>query len=257
MGIIDYVLGIVVLGSLLGIYVMNKQQGSNPNAQKIAMALFAVVVIAGVALAWHAIFAKIGEEDRVISANDRYHASQAYVFGNIISEKSPGAKVLVVVSPQAKERLDSGSEVRMKDFSEILESKVGEVIVDAPDAARMATMNEEMLATVPFNAIVTAKDYNTFFAKYPDVDAVVIMAELPQDVAEASQVNLLKKKNNKQIVCLGANVTASTKAKEWLKNKTIAAAVQRKRGFKLKDNAPTDLQKAFDEAWVLIEPDGK
>ncbi|MDD4818253.1 MAG: hypothetical protein PHI85_09820 [Victivallaceae bacterium] len=260
LGLIDYALGIVVLGSLIGIYVFNKQQAVNPKAQMFSLLLLAVVIISGGALMWHSgMLSAVGigssSEERVSNASDQFFASQGFAIGQKIAEANPSGKVLVVVNPNDNEKLNGADRGRIGALIDALKkSGVGENFeVVAVEPSKSTGMPEEAAASVPFGMIVTAKDYNNVLSK-TDAKAIFIISEMPNSMDEVRSISILKKKNNPVQIYFAANSINNSLAKELLKAKSIAGALQRKRGFRLGESAPSDLMQAFNESYVFIEP---
>ena len=258
-GLIDYALGIVVLGSLIGIYTFNKQQAVNPKAQMFSLILLAVVIISGGALMWHSgMLSAVGigssAEERVDDASSQFYASQGFAIGQKLAEANAG-KVLVVVNPNDYERLNGTDRGRIGMLIDaIKKSGVGDNFeVVAVEPAKSATMPDDSVAAVPFGMLVTAKDYNNVLSK-TDAKAIFIVSEMPTSMDEVRSISILKKKNNPVQIYFAANSLNVSLAKELLKTKAIAGALQRKKGFRIGESTPSDLMQAFNESYVFVEP---
>jgi len=248
--------GIVMVLALIGMIACAKKQRTNPNAQPIAIALLVVVIACGITIMVKT--GSFGGDDTasLIENETKFACSKAEILGKYLKEKFPGEKVLVVAdrdfekNVRTKRLVDSikaglASDVTVDTVS--IQTKSGDA--NHPPMPAGPGGEEFMM---PLEEIMTAKDFDATVEKHQDCKMVVTMIGLPRD---AAKMKLWKMSANSRpkVALLDGGVQA---LKNVIGAGYIVAAVSYKPGVKYtEDPAPSDVQKAFDERYILITPE--
>ena len=240
--------GAVMILALIGMIACAKKQRTNPNAQPIAIGLLVIVIACGIAIM--VMTNSFGGDDTqtLIENETRYACAKSEVLGSYLKDKFPGEKVLVVA-----ER-DFATNKRTDRLIEALKTGLGsaDVEVDTITLDTKGKMPPEEEMMMPIEEMMTAKDFDKLLEKHQDCKLVITMIGLPRDAANMKVWKMSKDKRPK-IALLNGDVGTMQQA---IANGYIVGAVFYKPGVKYtEDPAPKEVQKAFDERYLLVNPD--
>lgn len=229
----------------------------------IIAAVVIIALIAAIAYAVHSgSLSGIGigksETQRKVNASTQLYAAQGYVIGKTIATNDPSAKVVVLVNDADMDKIDAKDDNhRVAAFCMSLEEGFGGSIEIEPVVvsalAKMSDEQKQITAGVPFNQMITGADFNTAIDKAGDAGAIVVACAIPSNMGEAGRIKDFNKKNNKIPVYFMSNMLSDDVANYWLGNKSITAVVERKKGYRMGEDVPSDYEKAFALAFEMKE----
>lgn len=198
------------------------------------------------------------ETQRKVNASTQLYAAQGYVIGKTIATDNAGAKVVVLVNDADMDKIDAKDDNnRVAAFCMSLEEGFGGNVTIEPIVisalAKMSDEQKQITAGVPFNQMISGADFNNAIDKAGEADVLVVACAIPSNMGEAGRIKDLNKKNNKIQVYLMSNIASDDVATYWLNNKSITAVVDRKKGYRVGDDVPSDYEKAFALAYEMRE----
>lgn len=237
---------------------------SNTLSQPIAIVLL-VVVLGGMATILGKTMGS-GDIQRLMENELRYSKAGAYVFGKALGEKFPQKRALIIASRNYEKNS------RDKEIVESLKKGMGDDIkvlaVDWPtltqaekdkqrrmmgpmgmvDSAMRDSANEDMFM---MDEMLNAEHYDRLIAKHSDCDMVITLRGLPYNVGEMKLWSMPAKKRPMVALVLGDIFMLRGAIKAG-----YICALTYKPDIKFTEDAcPKDVQKAFDERYMIVMPD--
>jgi hypothetical protein len=255
------IIGIVMFIALIGMVVCSKKQKVNPNAQPVAIALLIVVVICGFMMMQKTgVFGGDAGAELFTKIENQYTASMGNALGKFIAKEYPDQKILVIGEKNYAK--DPRVEILTKSIAEAMGGKadiqVDTVELPPPPAPKPAKPGTPAAAVPPPDAgmdmplaeTMTARDFDNTLQKYPNCTVVVTTIGLPRDKTKLKFWKMEAAKRPKMIV-YGEMDPRSLK--DAIKGDVVAAFIGTNPEFKYtEDMPPSDLQKAFDLRFVLV-----
>ena len=243
--------GIVMVLALIGMIACAKKQRTNPNAQPVAIVLLVIVIACGITIMIKT--GSFGGDDTasLIENETKFACAKSTILGKYLKEKFAGEKVLVIADR------DFEKNKRTQRLVDSIKAGLGaDVVVDTiaienkGAAPQGGPGGEEFM--MPLEEIMTAKDFDATVEKHPDCKIIVTMVGLPRDAAKM-KLWKMSSSSRPKVALLDGGIQA---LKNVIASSYIVAAVSYKPGIKYtEDPAPSDVQKAFDERYILITPE--
>jgi len=242
------IVGAVMAVAFIGMIVCVKKQNDNPNAKPLAVGLLLVVVVCAVVMLIHNMGG--GAESAVVDSEIRYTLSVPYMVGKKVAETMPGAKVLVVTSGSGQR----DNKIRQQQIDALKKgfgSAITDVVYDNPKPSNApANMDPDM---VPED-FITAKDVDRLFKSHKDRNLIVMLIGLPYDMENMEIWRRFKKtpKKTPKLALIASDVSLLG---VYIKGGLIVAASVHNPTYKYEEKmAPSDLEKAFNERYLLLTP---
>ena len=254
-GFLQIILGLVALGAMVGVYLINKKQ--SPQGQTMSLILLAVFIIAGGAFLWTSnILSVIGigqtKQEKMREDGQQFYASQAFVLGNKIGS---GQKVLIIVDDADKEALDANKSSNVVAFDEVFkETPAGaNDVIDTPVLTVLNNLSEDQKlarrAMAGFSMTVTPDDYNKLIEKHsPDV--IIIAAGLPAN--SPAGIRAIRKNNKTPVYLSYKSGVRRDLAEQMVGEGYVTGAIVRTNKSQKDAVASADLQESFDQMYSYI-----
>lgn len=242
-------IGVMVL-ALAGMFYCAKKQKQNPNVQTYAIICLLFVLASAVGVFVETgVFGGSSASKKLIANEIRYARSGAFVIGDYLGKKFPGAQVLIIVNA------DYDKNEHMKKINEGLLEGLGatvKILAQAPLEPPKPAPGAAPQEYVPMEAYMTAERFDAILDKYPTATLVISTIGLPYNVGEMKLWGKAEAQRPK-LALLNGDVHSLGAA---IASKAIVAAVVGSPEAKYSDAAaPVDPQEAFKQRYLLVTPE--
>ena len=244
----NIVVGLIMAVSFVGMILCAKKQHMNSLAKPAAIGLLVVVVICAIMI----LSKNMGGEDtEEILANEMvYVKASTYILGQDLAKKFPGSKVLMIVAKVDENNIRQ--KALISGLKEGCGAKITDITVDAPKVTPPKGSSEMYDGMLDISELMTAKDFNKLISKHRTCDIIITTIGLPQDAGNLKLWKLYEKNPKKcpKLVLVGGDVSRMA---PFLQVGLVPDVVVYSPDAEYIDGpAPTDLKKAFDMRYLLI-----
>ena len=247
--LLNIIVGIIMLVALVGMIFLKKQIDSNPKAKPAIIGMFAVIIICTLIMVFHSPD-NTTDGGKHYSQTLQFKKASGVIMGQTLAKKMPAAKVLIVLSPTF-----GGNGNDQKAIVEGLKEGFGDAITDVkvetPEKLKNASKNSY---DTPISFLLPVQDFNKFIEKHKDRTLIISTFGFPyppRDIKLMTQFN-----DNPKSAAKIAIIDYSINNMEALFELGIlVAAVQNKMESDIRTKPAVDLQKRFNQRYVLITKD--
>ena len=238
----NLIFGLIMIGAFIGLIIVAKKQKTQHNAQMAAVIFAGVVLVCGVAISVHNLF--YDKNAKYEGIENGYAESTAYIMGEELAKRFPGAKLLVIVEPDYQNNKTMLGMVNA--LKKGLGSKMTKVDVEP--------LKVKIPPTYTLLSVMKAKDFNSIIkAKKPSI--VLTLVGLPNDFQKLDIWKMYEDEPEKAPKLAVINGSISD-LYPVIKEGVVVAAVRYKPDVFVDENdvCPADYKKAFDKRYLMITP---